>query len=88
MIRADKVDDRGKVYARVEVPFEMENGMENTKRRRVRIVKGDCLWTIAKQLYGSGFAYVTIYQANKKQIKDPNLIYPNQVFVLPAKAEK
>ena len=88
MIRADKVDDRGKVFARVEVPFEMESGMENAKRRRVRIVKGDCLWTIAKQLYGTGFAYVTIYQANKKQIKDPNLIYPNQVFVLPTKAEK
>lgn len=88
LIRADKVDDRGKVIARVEVPFEMETGMENAKRRRVRIVKGDCLWSIAKQLYGSGFAYVTIYQANKKQIKDPNLIYPNQVFVLPTKAEK
>lgn len=88
LIRADKVNERGKVTARVEVPFEIETGLEKKKRRRVRIVKGDCLWTIAKQLYGSGFAYVTIYQANKKQIKDPDLIYPNQVFVLPARAEK
>lgn len=88
MIRADKVDAKGKVVARVEVPFEIAGGMEKAKRRRVRIVKGDCLWTIAKHLYGSGFAYVTIYQANKRQIKDPDLIYPNQVFVLPAKAEK
>ncbi len=88
LIRADKIDAFGKVTARVEVPFQMEKGMEGTKRRRVRIVKGDCLWTIAKQLYGSGFAYVAIYQANKNQIKDPDLIYPNQVFVLPGKTEK
>jgi len=88
LIRADKVDSHGKVTARVEVPFEIEKGLESNKRRHVRIVKGDCLWSIAKQLYGSGFAYVTIYQANKNQIKDPNLIYPNQVFVLPTRSEK
>ncbi len=88
MIRADKVDSKGKVIARVEVPFEMEKGIEKSKRRRVRVVKGDCLWKIAKHLYGSGMAYVTIYQANKTQIKDPDLIYPNQVFVLPAKPKK
>lgn len=88
LIRADKVDSNGKVLSRIEVPFEMEKGLEKSKRRNVRVVKGDCLWAIAKQLYGSGFAYVTIYQANKKQIKDPNLIYPNQVFVLPAQSKK
>ena len=88
LIRADKVDLNGKVLSRIEVPFEMEKGLEKSKRRNVRIVKGDCLWAIAKQLYGSGFAYVTIYQANKNQIKDPNLIYPNQVFVLPAQYKK
>lgn len=88
MIRADQVDGKGKVTARVEVPFEIEKGMETARRRRIRIVKGDCLWSIAKQLYGSGFAYVTIYQANKNQIRDPDLIYPNQVFVLPPASEK
>lgn len=88
MIRADKVDERGKVAARVEVPFELIGGMEKSKRRRVRVVKGDCLWNIARHLYGSGFAYVTIYRANKKQIKNPDLIYPNQVFVVPARSGK
>lgn len=88
LIRADKVDSKGKVVSRVEVPFEMEKGLEKNKSRRLRIIKGDCLWTIAKQLYGTGFAYMTIYQANKKQIKNPDLIYPNQVFILPAKSEK
>lgn len=88
LIRADKVDFKGKVTARVEVPFEIEKGIEESKRRRVRVVKGDCLWKIAKHLYGTGFAYVTIYQANKNQIKNPDLIYPNQVFVLPPNPEK
>lgn len=88
LIRADKVDLKGKVTARVEVPFEIEKGIESAKRRRIRVIKGDCLWKIAKHLYGTGFAYVTIYQANKNQIKDPDLIYPNQVFVLPANPEK
>ena len=88
MIRADKVDKKGKVVARVEVPFEPVGGMEKSARRRVRVIKGDCLWNIARHLYGSGFAYVTIYQANKKQIKNPDLIYPNQVFVVPAKSGK
>ncbi len=49
------------------------------------VVKGDCLWNIAKKdnIYGNGFAWPKIYHANKDQIKDPNLIYPQQVFKVP-----
>lgn len=88
LIRADKTDASGRVTGRVEVPFEIEEGADIDKTRRVRVVKGDCLWRIAKSLYGSGYAYVTIYKANRNQIKNPDLIYPNQVFVVPAKAVK
>lgn len=87
-IRADKTDENGQVAGRIEVPFEVEAGMDADNIRRVRVAKGDCLWSIAKYVYGRGNAYVAIYRANKNQIKDPNLIYPNQVFVVPAKAEK
>lgn len=50
------------------------------------VVKGDCLWLIAKKKehYGNGFAWPKIFQANKDQIKNPNLIYPKQVFKIPA----
>lgn len=86
-IRADKMQEK-QVVGRIEVPFEIETGMDADNVRRVRVVKGDSLWKIAKFVYGRGNAYVTIYRANRKQIKDPNLIYPNQVFAIPAKTEK
>jgi nucleoid-associated protein YgaU len=44
---------------------------------------GDNLWTIAKRVYGYGVQYTTIFQANDDQIRNPNLIYPGQVFDLP-----
>ena len=45
---------------------------------------GDCLWNIAKQFYGNGAMYMTIYNANKGIIgDDPNLIKPGQVLYIP-----
>ncbi|MTI16725.1 LysM peptidoglycan-binding domain-containing protein [Rhodobacteraceae bacterium RKSG542] len=49
----------------------------------VIIRRGDNLWTISRRIYGDGMRYSTIYQANDSQIRDPDLIYPGQVFVLP-----
>lgn len=49
----------------------------------VIIRKGDNLWTISRRLYGDGLRYTTIYQANKDQIRDPDLIFPGQVFMTP-----
>jgi nucleoid-associated protein YgaU len=50
------------------------------------VVKGDCLWRIAgkKQHYGNGFAWPKIYQANRDQIKNANLIFPKQNFKIPS----
>ncbi|MEJ8476062.1 LysM peptidoglycan-binding domain-containing protein [Roseibium algae] len=49
----------------------------------VIIRKGDNLWRISRRLYGDGVRYTTIYQANKGQIRNPDLIYPGQVFLTP-----
>jgi nucleoid-associated protein YgaU len=51
------------------------------------IRRGDNLWTIARRVYGRGIRYTTIYQANTGQIRDPDRIYPGQVFALPKNAE-
>lgn len=48
------------------------------------VKKGDCLWNIAKRFYGNGSKYIVIYNANRDKIKNPNLIYPGQVFWIPA----
>ncbi|WP_321340429.1 LysM peptidoglycan-binding domain-containing protein [uncultured Cohaesibacter sp.] len=51
--------------------------------KKVIIRRGDNLWTIARRVYGAGMRYSTIYDTNNDQIRDPNLIYPGQVFELP-----
>ncbi len=45
--------------------------------------RGDSLWRISRKVLGSGIRYTLIYAANSSQIRDPNLIYPGQVFVVP-----
>lgn len=47
------------------------------------VVRTDCLWKIALRFYGNGALWPRIYDANRGQIKNPNLIYPGQVFVIP-----
>ncbi len=58
-------------------------GGELLAPRSVIIRSGDNLWTISRRTYGRGIRYTTIYQANNDQIRNPHLIYPGQVFVLP-----
>jgi hypothetical protein len=52
--------------------------------QKVVIKRGDNLWTISRRLYGKGVRFSTIYEANNDQIRNPDLIYPGQVFLLPA----
>lgn len=47
------------------------------------VVKGDCLWKIAKKLLGDGSRYTEIYNLNRDKISNPNLIYPGQVLTIP-----
>ena len=47
------------------------------------VARGDSLWRISRKTYGSGYRYTVIHEANQEQIRDPDLIYPGQIFVLP-----
>jgi nucleoid-associated protein YgaU len=49
------------------------------------VSRGDSLWRLSQLSYGAGTRYAVIYKANRAQIRNPNLIYPGQVFVLPAR---
>jgi len=51
---------------------------------RVKTVQpGSTLWAIAKESYGAGIEYFKVFDANKERIRDPDLIYPGQVFEIP-----
>lgn len=48
------------------------------------VVKGDCLYNIAKSLYNDSSQWQKLYEANKGTIGgNPNLIYPGQVLTVP-----
>jgi nucleoid-associated protein YgaU len=49
------------------------------------VSRGDSLWRISRLTYGAGTRYPTIYRANREKIRNPDLIYPGQIFVLPTR---
>jgi nucleoid-associated protein YgaU len=51
---------------------------------RIVVQPGNSLWKLARESYGHGIRYTVIYEANKDQIANPDLIYPGQVFSVPA----
>jgi len=83
-LRVDQVDADGTVLARVELPFARARpGALALTEDRIVVQPGNSLWRIARRTYGAGVSYTTIYQANADRIRDPDLIYPGQVFRLP-----
>jgi hypothetical protein len=88
-LRVDQVEDTGKVVARVELPFSRASPSEVAAAQEPIIVQpGNSLWRIARQAYGEGTKFTVIYRANKDQIRDPDLIFPGQIFKLPPDAGK
>ena len=49
----------------------------------ITVQPGNTLWAIARERYGSGMLYVRLFDANRDAIRDPDLIYPGQVFTIP-----
>jgi nucleoid-associated protein YgaU len=57
----------------------------STGSQRTHTVKaGETLSKIAKDELGSAGAYMKIFEANKDQLQDPNMIKPGQVLRIPA----
>ena len=85
-LRADHVDNAGKVLARVEFPFSRAEPISETVLKAgeyITVQPGNSLWRLARSTYGEGTRYTVIYQANADQIVNPDLIYPGQRFKLP-----
>ncbi|MEQ1887617.1 MAG: hypothetical protein ABL951_00385 [Alphaproteobacteria bacterium] len=84
-LRGDQIDAEGKVLLRAEAAFSrVPAGSLVMGRQQVVVMQGNALWEIAHTIYGSGVAYSVIFTGNRQQIRDPDLIYPGQVFDIPA----
>jgi hypothetical protein len=84
-LRADEIDSSGKVLSRISIPFSRAEPIETAISDAFVIVQpGNSLWRIARKTFGSGYEFTTIYEANKEQIKNPDLIFPGQIFSLPS----
>jgi nucleoid-associated protein YgaU len=88
LLRLDQLAANGRVAARVEVPFRrvLPAELPIAGAQSVVVQPGESLWRIARRLYGAGIHYTDIYQANLSQIRDPDLIFPGQVFATPVRA--
>lgn len=88
-LRIDEVDDQGNVTSRVETPFKREDKDLLTNQedvegvRAITVQTGNTLWAISRERYGEGTAYVRIFEANRDRIRNPDLIFPGQVFNIP-----
>ncbi|MGI8875144.1 MAG: LysM peptidoglycan-binding domain-containing protein, partial [Egibacteraceae bacterium] len=90
-LRVDALDAEGAVASRVETPFQREYPLlagDGPLPATVTVQPGNNLWTIARVHYGAGMQYVQIFTANRKMIRDPDLIYPGQIFALPEVQER
>jgi nucleoid-associated protein YgaU len=95
-LRVDQVDAEGAVLSRVETPFRREPAEairelavgraeleEKPLLELITVQPGNTLWEISNQAYGDGTFFVKLFEANAEKIRDPNLIYPGQVFSIP-----
>lgn len=92
VLRVDEIDADGTVNSRAESPFqrafpqEVREAQERGQGTYI-VQPGNSLWIIATGKYGEGGKYHQILTANQDQIRDPDLIYPGQVFDIPEAAE-
>lgn len=83
--RSASTENQTKVARISNLIAQAESKMSNIAAGMYTVMRGDYLWKIAKKsdVYGDPFAWLRIYNSNKDKIKDPNLIYTNQVFSIP-----
>jgi nucleoid-associated protein YgaU len=90
-LRVDELSAAGTVSSRVETPFKRESGAvlaqvaqgSDGSVKSITVQTGATLWAIARERYGDGTLYLRVFEANAASIRNPDLIYPGQIFDLP-----
>jgi len=90
-----KTDALKSELTRLQSQFQAQKAEVSQVREEIRyfeslptsysVVRGDCLWRISgkEQIYADPVKWPRLYRANRDQIKDPDLIYPDQVLTVP-----
>ncbi|MEM8789927.1 MAG: Ig-like domain-containing protein [Pseudomonadota bacterium] len=88
-LRVDALRADGSVASRAESPFQRVFPTLEQRRNasQVTVQPGNSLWVLAQDRYGEGLLYTQIFAANREAIRDPDLIYPGQIFSLPGEEE-
>lgn len=88
-LQVDQVSPDGRVTAVIALPFERVAPEDVQLGGDTVVVQpGNSLWRLARRLYGRGVQYTVIYEANRDQIRDPDLIYPGQILDAPEEDEQ
>lgn len=92
ILRVDEISPTGDVLSRTESPFQREFPEANlpetfAQGATVIVQPGNTLWLMATEAYGEGGDYTQIFSANREAIRDPDLIYPGQIFSIPREEE-
>ncbi len=91
-LKSNKISALPEFFDKVhnQMQGSMDAWVEAPQEWNYTVVRGDCLWNIAKKkdYYGNGFAWPKIYKANRDKIKNPDLIYPKQTFTIPKLTEE
>lgn len=87
-LRIDALDAAGDVESRFETPFRRSDpdvvaAVQENGVTAITVQPGSTLWAISEQHLGAGTRFVQIFEENKSLIRDPDLIFPGQVFALP-----
>ncbi len=91
-LKANKISALPEFFDQVHnlLQKQLDAWQEKPKEILYTVIKGDCLWNIAKKkdIYDNPFAWTKIYSSNRDQIKNPDLIYPQQIFKIPNLTEE
>ena len=92
VLRVDEITEEGDVASRTESPFqrdfpEAQLPSSFSQGAKIIVQPGNTLWLMATEAYGDGGAFTQIFSANKDAIRDPDLIYPGQIFSIPRTEE-
>ncbi|WP_022849988.1 DUF4398 domain-containing protein [Limisalsivibrio acetivorans] len=79
-VEDEYAEKRAEEILRQQEMYRKEQQDKAKEMEKYTVVKGDCLWNIAKSKYMNPFMWPVIYWANESIINDPDLIFPGQVF--------